>query len=98
MGGDVIGEINYLSSTIDGCSPWTWTISIPMTLRSNLAQVFVPVTIHDFRGKEMSVNLDTNGLEVLEYNGNIQEEGVKHNTLITKRLAICSRNVWAHLV
>ncbi len=46
-----------------------------MTLRSNLAQVFVPVTIHDLRGKEKSVNLDTNGLEVLEYHGNIQEEG-----------------------
>jgi hypothetical protein len=32
------------------------------------------MTIHDLRGKENSVNLDTNALEVIKYEGSMQEE------------------------
>jgi hypothetical protein len=75
MSGDVIGKINYLTCTTDGCPAWLMAAySIPTTVRSNMTQAFAPVTIHDLRGKEKNVNLDTNGLEVLTYNGSIQEE------------------------
>lgn len=74
MGGDVIGEINYLTSTTDGDAPWLVVSSEPAEQRSNLAQMFIPVTIHDLRGKEKNVNLDMNGFEVINYNGNIQKE------------------------
>jgi hypothetical protein len=74
MSGDVIGDINYLTSTTDGCSPWLIQHSIPTAIRSNFIQAPAHVTIHDLRGKEKSVNLDTNGLEVVKYNGSIQEE------------------------
>ncbi|CAF1210543.1 unnamed protein product [Rotaria sordida] len=71
---DVIGKINYLTTTIDGCPPWLIGSSVPTSLRSNLVQSPVDVTIHDLRGKEKSVNLDTNALEVTKYNGCIKEE------------------------
>ncbi|CAF3303463.1 unnamed protein product [Rotaria sp. Silwood2] len=71
---DIIGKINYLTMTIDGCSPWMVVSSIPTSLRSNLVQSPVDVIIHDLRGKEKSVNLDTNALEVVKYDGYIQEE------------------------
>ncbi|CAF3704942.1 unnamed protein product [Rotaria sp. Silwood1] len=74
MSSDVIGNINYLTSTTDGCSPWSMISSIPAASRTNFVQASVRITIHDLRGKEKSVNLDTNALEVLEYNGSIQEE------------------------
>jgi hypothetical protein len=74
MGGDVIGEINYLNSTMDGLSPWTVVASMPATQRTNFVQAPVRVTIHDLRDKEKSVNLDANAFEVLKYDGSIQEE------------------------
>ena len=74
MGGDVIGDIHYFSSTIDGCPPCVVPYSIATTQRSNLKHECVRMTIHDLRGRETSVDLDTNALEVLKYNGSIQEE------------------------
>jgi hypothetical protein len=74
MVGDVVGEIKYFTSTTDGCPPWAATSSTSATMKSNFVQVAVPLTIHDLRGKETSVNLDTNGLELFTYNGFIQEE------------------------
>jgi hypothetical protein len=74
MGGDIVGEIKYFASTTDGCPPWAATSSVSATLKSNFVQVPVPITIHDLRDKEKSVNLDTNGLEVFPYNGSVQEE------------------------
>ena len=71
---DVIGEIKYLSSTTDDCPAWLVEHSIPTTVRSNFVQVSTPMAIHDLRGKENTVNLDTNGLEVMKYNGAIHEE------------------------
>ncbi|CAF3508865.1 unnamed protein product [Rotaria sp. Silwood1] len=39
-----------------------------------MEQVPIPVIIHDLRGKEKIVDLDTNGLEVLQYGITLQEE------------------------
>jgi hypothetical protein len=74
MSTDVIADINYFTSTTDGCSPWLVSFSVPAALRSNIEKAPVRVTIHDLRGKENTVDLDTNGLEVLKYDGSIQEE------------------------
>ncbi|CAF1130689.1 unnamed protein product [Adineta steineri] len=74
MGGDIIGDISYFSSTTDGCPPCVIPYSIQTTQRSNLEHECVRMTIHDLRNKEKSVNLDTNAFEVLKYNGVIQEE------------------------
>ena len=73
MSGDTIGEINYLTSTFDGCSAWTVVHSMPAVQRTNFAQTLTPMTIHDLRGKEKSFNLDTHGFEVLPYHGSVQE-------------------------
>jgi hypothetical protein len=74
MSGDVVGDINYLTSTSDGTTPYLVTSSIPATLRSNIIRSLIPVTIHDLRGKEKSVDRDTNALEVHKYEGSIQAE------------------------
>ncbi|CAF3752300.1 unnamed protein product [Adineta steineri] len=74
MGGDIIGDISYFSSTTDGCPPCVIPYSIQTTQRSNLEHECVRMTIHDLRNKEKSVNLDTNAFEVLKYDGVIQEE------------------------
>jgi hypothetical protein len=74
MGGDVIGDINYFSSTTDGCPPCVIPYSIATPHRSNLEHTYVRMTIHDLRGKEKSVDLDTNAFEILKYDGSIQEE------------------------
>lgn len=74
MGGDVNGNINYFTSTTDGCSPWEIPFYIPTDQRSNIEQAFARVAIHDLRGKEKSVSLDTNAFEVLKYDGSIQED------------------------
>ncbi|CAF1146214.1 unnamed protein product [Didymodactylos carnosus] len=47
---------------------------MPATQRTNFVQEPVRVTIHDLRDKEKTVHLDTNALEVLKYDGSIQEE------------------------
>jgi hypothetical protein len=73
MGGDTVGNINYFSHSIDGCPAWFISSALPATLRSNFIRAPVQVTIHDLRGKENSVNLDTNALEVVKYNGSVQE-------------------------
>lgn len=74
MGGDVIGDINYFSSTTDGCPPCVVPYSIATKERSNLEHACARMTIHDLRGKEKSVDIDTNAFEVLRYDGSIQEE------------------------
>jgi hypothetical protein len=74
MGCDTTGDINYISSTTDGDCPWIVSFSLAMTVRSNFIQTPVNAIIHDLRGKEDSINLDTNAVEVVKYNGSIQEE------------------------
>lgn len=73
MGGDVVGNINYFSYSIDGCPAWFISSALPTAQRSNFVQAPVQITIRDLRGKEDSVNLDANALEVMKYNGSIQE-------------------------
>lgn len=72
--GDIVGDVNYFTSTTDGCSPWVRTQAASSKMISNLVQVPGGVTMQDLRGKEKSVNLDTNGFEMAKYNGSIQEE------------------------
>ena len=72
MSFDVVGKINYLTSTTDGAEPWLIENSIPATQRSNFVQAPVPVTITDLRGQEESFSLDVQGFEVLKYDGSVQ--------------------------
>jgi hypothetical protein len=74
MGGDIIGYINYFSSTTDGCPPSVVPYSIATAERSNLQHECVRMNIHDLRANKKNVDLDTNAFEVLKYDGSIQEE------------------------
>jgi hypothetical protein len=49
MVADVTREINYFTSSTNGCPPWLVTFSIPTTVRSNFVQEPVPVTVQDLR-------------------------------------------------
>lgn len=73
MGVDVVANINYFSYSTDGSPAWLISTAIPAKVRTNFVQAPVQVIIHDLRGKEDSVNLDTNGLEVVKYNGSVQK-------------------------
>ena len=74
MGIDVIGEINYFGYTTDNCSPWLEVGSRLAHQISNFEQIPACVTIQDLRGKEKSVDFDTNALEVLKYEGSMQDQ------------------------
>ncbi|CAF4456464.1 unnamed protein product [Rotaria sp. Silwood2] len=74
MGSDITGDIYYFSHTTDGLPPW---LDVTPTLgwtASNFVRIPNRVTIHDLRGKENTVNLDTHGFEILKYDGNIHDE------------------------
>ncbi|CAF5111056.1 unnamed protein product, partial [Rotaria sp. Silwood1] len=73
MDGDIIGEINYFSHTADGSSPWTDAEPKLGYNITNHTQMPTRVTIHDLRGRENTVDLDTNGFEILKYDGLIHE-------------------------
>ncbi|CAF3326935.1 unnamed protein product [Rotaria socialis] len=73
MGGDVIGEIHFLTETTDGCPPWVDVNAKTAWATSNFGQVPARLTIHDLRGKETSINLDTNAIEVQKYEGVISD-------------------------
>lgn len=74
MCGDITGDINYYRSTTDGRPPCVIPYSIQTEHRSNLEHEYVRMALHDLRGKEQHVHLDTNGFEIVEYHGCIQEE------------------------
>ncbi len=74
MSGDVITEVNYLTNTTDGCPAWLKASSASVCPIANYGQEPTLVTIHDLRGKQNRVDLDTNALEVLKYEGSTQEE------------------------
>jgi len=74
MGGDVIAEINYLTHTIDGSPPRFLQGSMGLYVKSNFAPSSTRVTIHDLRDKERSLDLDTHGMELLKYDGSVQDE------------------------
>lgn len=73
MGVDVVEDINYFSHSTDGEPAWLISTALPAAVRTNFVRAPVQVTIHDLRGKESSVDLDTNAFEVIKYNGSIQE-------------------------
>ncbi|CAF0918250.1 unnamed protein product [Adineta steineri] len=74
MSGDTTGELYFFSHTIDDCPPWVDATPALGDLTSNFIRTPTHVTIHDLRGKENSVDLDTNGFEILKYNGSIHDE------------------------
>lgn len=79
MGGDIIGEINLLTETNDGCPPWVDVSATAVWAISNFIQTPTRLTIHDLRGKETSVNLDTNAMEVCKYEGTVNDEFVDNS-------------------
>ncbi|CAF4339266.1 unnamed protein product, partial [Rotaria sp. Silwood2] len=74
MDGDITGALNFFSHTIDGSPPWMDGNPKLGWLSSNFAQTPVRITIHDLRGKENIIDLDTNGFEILKYDGDIHDE------------------------
>jgi len=74
MGGDVIANMHYLTETTDGLPPQMDVCPTSPWSKTNFGQTPIRVTIHDLRGKENSVNLDTHAFELVKYEGSIQEE------------------------
>jgi hypothetical protein len=74
MAGDIIQEINFFTPLQDGSSPWMDFTPKLVTGTKNFVPTSSPVTIHDLRDKESSVDLDTHGFEVLKYDGHIHNE------------------------
>ncbi|CAF0853184.1 unnamed protein product [Adineta steineri] len=73
MATDISAEINYFAYTTDNNSAWLEAGSRLAEQRSNFKQIPARVAIHDLRGKEKSVNLDTNAFELLNYDESMQE-------------------------
>ncbi|CAF2833284.1 unnamed protein product [Rotaria sp. Silwood2] len=73
MNGDITGEINFFSHTIDGCAPWSDATPTLGSVATNFARTPARVTIYDLRGKENTLDLDINGLEVHKYHGHIYD-------------------------
>jgi hypothetical protein len=74
MAGDIIQEMNFFTPPQDNSFPWMDFTPTLVTGTRNFETTSAPVTIHDLRGKESSVDLDTHGFEVLKYDGDIHEE------------------------
>lgn len=72
MGVDIIGEIKFFSHTIDGSLLMNVTPKLGLAT-TNYVQAPARVTIHDLRGKENIVDLDSNGFEILQYDGHIHD-------------------------
>jgi hypothetical protein len=64
MGGDITGEIHFLTHTTDGCPPWNDASILSNGMSTNFAPPSTRLIIHDLRGKEKSVDLDINGFEL----------------------------------
>ena len=74
MPNQVTGVINFFSHTIDGSPPWIDANPQLGWVNTNYVRISVPVPIHNLRNDEKSVDLDTNGFELLNYRGRIHEE------------------------
>ena len=74
MGDHVLGGINYLTQTTDGCPPWFQQDPTKLYINTNIAPNLTRVTVHDLRGQETHFNLDTCAFEVLNYDGSVQAE------------------------
>ena len=73
MSGNVTGEISFFSHATDGSPSWV-DVSPNLGFWTNAVQTSASVTIHDLRGKENIVDLDTNGFEILKYDRHMHEE------------------------
>lgn len=68
---DITAEINFFSHTTDGSAPWMDSSPKLVTLVTNFARTPSKINIQDLRGKENSYDLDTNGFELLKYDGQV---------------------------
>jgi hypothetical protein len=73
MDSDITGEIHFYSHTKDGSPPCMDASPKLGWTASNYIQIPVRVTIHDLRGRQNSFDLDSNGFEVLKYEGHVHE-------------------------
>jgi len=74
MAGDITGEIKFFSHTTDGSPPWVDVSPELGFVKTNSVATPTHITVQDLRGRENSVNLDTNGFELLKYDGHIHNE------------------------
>ncbi len=75
MATEITGELNYFSHTTDGSPPWVDYAKPTLDwVASNYVRMPARVIIYDLLGRENSVNLDTNGFELLKYDGYIHDE------------------------
>ncbi|KAI0041994.1 hypothetical protein FA95DRAFT_1598697 [Auriscalpium vulgare] len=79
---DVHTQLNYFASTTTGEPPYNFTYSPPEgTPQSNIVPEPYPATIHDVRGKEDTVSLDTTGFAFIKHVSEekefIDEEAIK---------------------
>jgi len=71
MVGDISGEINFYSHTIDGSFPWMDATPKLGWTASNYVRIPVRIPIYDLRGKQNNLDLDNNGFELFKYDGSI---------------------------
>ncbi|KAI0041995.1 hypothetical protein FA95DRAFT_1598698 [Auriscalpium vulgare] len=65
---DVHTQLTYFVSTTTGEPPYNYTYSPPEgTPQSNIVRETYPMTIHDVRGKEDTVSLDTTGFAFIKH-------------------------------
>jgi hypothetical protein len=66
---DVPTSLNYFGSTLNGEPPYNFTYSPPPDglPQNNISVETINTVIHDIRGKEDTVSLDTTGFEFVQY-------------------------------
>lgn len=66
---DIHTSLNYFASTRDGELPYNFTYSPPPDglPQSNIATEVVNTIVHDVRGKEDAVSLETTGFEFVKH-------------------------------
>src|SRR5712672_3082386 len=82
---DVPTSLNYFASTSDGELPYNFTYSPPPDglPQSNVTVEAVSVVVHDVRGKEDTVSLDTTGFEFVQHTSE-EREFVDEEAIQTK--------------
>ena len=66
---DVPTSLNYFASTLNGEPPYNFTYSPPPDglPQNNISLEAINTVIHDIRGKEDTVSLDTTGFEFVQH-------------------------------
>jgi hypothetical protein len=109
MAKNITGEINFYSHTTDGSPPMMDPTPTSGWVATNYVLIPTRVTIHDLRGKENTVDLDTNGFEIRKYDGHIHDVYNDHGemqrcydeeivTVLKKRLGASRVIVFNHIM